>query len=161
MNDTQLQLSNQICFPLYSASRLMTQAYKPHLDELGITYPQYLVLMVLWENDGLTVNQISGKLLLKTNTLSPLLKRMEHMKLLKRSRSKEDERTVIIELTTEGKQLKTKALPIPEKLVAELKSDKIEFEDLLALKDTLCELISVLNTKKVVLENQSVEPIKK
>lgn len=161
MNDTQLQLSNQICFPLYSASRLMTQAYKPHLDELGITYPQYLVLMVLWENDGLTVNQISGKLLLKTNTLSPLLKRMEHMKLLKRSRSKEDERTVIIELTTHGKQLKTKALPIPEKLVAELKSDKIEFEDLLALKDTLCELISVLNTKKVVLENQSVEPIKK
>lgn len=161
MNDTQLQLSNQICFPLYSASRLMTQAYKPHLDELGITYPQYLVLMVLWENDGLSVNQITGKLLLNTNTLSPLLKRMEHMKLLKRSRSKEDERTVIIELTPHGKQLKSKALPIPEKLVAELKSDKIEFEDLLKLKDTLCELISVLNTKKVVSENQSVEPIKK
>jgi uncharacterized membrane protein len=77
MNDAQLKLSSQICFPLYSASRLITKAYKPYLDEMGITYPQYLVLLVLWENDGLYVNQITEKLLLSTNTLSPLLKRME------------------------------------------------------------------------------------
>jgi hypothetical protein len=75
MNDAQLKLSSQICFPLYSASRLITKAYKPYLDEMGITYPQYLVLLVLWENDGLYVNQIT-ELLLSTNTLSPLL-RME------------------------------------------------------------------------------------
>lgn len=155
MNDTQLQLSNQICFPLYSASRLVTQAYKPHLDELGLTYPQYLVLLVLWENDGLSVNQITEKLLLKTNTLSPMLKRMEQMQVLRRSRSKRDERTVIIQLTAHGKQLKTKAVAIPEKLVAEFKSDKIEFEDMLRLKDTLCELIDVLSNKNSVLQNHS------
>ena len=105
MNDTQLLLSNQICFPIYSVSRLITKAYKPFLDELGITYPQYLVLMVLWENDGISVNQITQKLLLNTNTLSPLLKRMEKMQLLERSRSIEDERSVIIQLTTKGKKL--------------------------------------------------------
>jgi hypothetical protein len=75
MNDAQLKLSSQICFPF--RFRLITKAYKPYLDEMGITYPQYLVLLVLWENDGLYVNQITEKLLLSTNTLSPLLKRME------------------------------------------------------------------------------------
>lgn len=82
MDDSQLQLSNQICFPLYSGSRLITKAYKPFLDEMGITYPQYLVLMVLWENDNLSVNQITEKLFLNTNTVSPLLKRMEKMNLI-------------------------------------------------------------------------------
>jgi len=147
MNDTQLQLGNQICFPIYSASRLITKAYKPYLDKLGITYPQYLVLMVLWENDGLSVNQITEKLLLNTNTLSPLLKRMEKMELIQRSRCTEDERSVIIKLTANGKQLKTKALPIPEKLIAEIVTDQIQLEDMLQLKDTLCELITVLSNK--------------
>ena len=147
MNDTQLQLGNQICFPIYSASRLITKAYKPYLDKLGITYPQYLVLMVLWENDGLSVNQITEKLLLNTNTLSPLLKRMEKMELIQRSRCTEDERSVIIKLTANGKQLKTKALPIPEKLIAEIVTDQIQMEDMLQLKDTLCELITVLSNK--------------
>lgn len=148
MNDTQLHLENQICFPIYSASRLITKAYKPYLDELGITYPQYLVLMVLWENDKLSVNQITEKLLLNTNTLSPLLKRMEKMELIQRSRCTEDERSVIIKLTATGKQLKTKALPIPEKLIAELVTDQIPLEDMLQLKDTLCELITVLSNKR-------------
>ncbi len=147
MNDTQLQLSNQICFPLYTVSRLITKAYKPYLDKLGITYPQYLVLMVLWENDGLSVHQISEKLLLKTNTLSPLLKRMEKMQLLQRNRSVQDERSVMIQLTANGKKLKTKALPIPEKLFTDLTSDKIQTEDMLRLKDTLCELIAELTNK--------------
>lgn len=148
MIDTQLQLANQICFPIYSASRLITKAYKPYLDELGITYPQYLVLMVLWENDRLSVNQITEKLLLNTNTLSPLLKRMEKMKLIQRSRCTEDERSVIIKLTATGKQLKTKALPIPEKLIAEILTDQIQLEDMLQLKDTLCALITVLSNKR-------------
>ena len=90
MDDKQLLLSSQICYPLYSASRLITKAYKPYLDKMGLTYPQYLVLMVLWENDGLSVNQITEKLLLNTNTLSPLLKRMEKMELIQRNRSSED-----------------------------------------------------------------------
>lgn len=148
MEDTQLQLSNQICFPIYSASRLITKAYKPHLDKLGLTYPQYLVLMVLWENDGLSVNQITEKLLLNTNTLSPLLKRMEKMGLVERNRSSEDERSVIVQLTDNGKRLKLKALPIPGKLFAELISEKINIEDMLKLKDILCELTSVLTNKR-------------
>ena len=145
MNDTQLLLSNQICFPIYSVSRLITKAYKPFLDELGITYPQYLVLMVLWENDGISVNQITQKLLLNTNTLSPLLKRMEKMQLLERSRSIEDERSVIIQLTTKGKKLQKNAVPIPEKLIRELLTDQIQMEDILQLKNTLCQLISAMS----------------
>jgi len=145
MNESQLLLSNQICFPIYSVSRLITKAYKPFLDELGITYPQYLVLMVLWENDGISVNQITQKLLLNTNTLSPLLKRMEKMQLLERSRSIEDERSVIIQLTTKGKKLQKNAVPIPEKLIRELLTDQIQMEDILQLKNTLCQLISAMS----------------
>ena len=84
MNSPQLLLRNQVCFPIYSVSRLITKAYKPFLDKMGITYPQYLVLMVLWENDALNINQVTEKLLLNTNTLSPLLKRMEKLELLER-----------------------------------------------------------------------------
>lgn len=159
MNENQLLLENQICFPLYATSRLITKAYKPYLDELGLTYPQYLVLMVLWENNGLTVNQISEKLYLNTNTLSPLLKRMEQMQLLQRNRSKEDERSVIIELCSLGKELKTKALPIPESLFSELVSDDIKKEDMMRLKDTLCELVSVLSHKKCPSESPKSKSI--
>ena len=147
MDDKQLLLSSQICYPLYSASRLITKAYKPYLDKMGLTYPQYLVLMVLWENDGLSVNQISKRLLLNTNTLSPLLKRMEKMEILQRNRSSEDERSVIVQLTESGKKLKAKALPIPEKLFVEVISDKINIDDILKLKDTLSELVEVLSNK--------------
>lgn len=147
MDDKQLQLSSQICFPIYTASRLITKAYKPYFDEMGITYPQYLVLMVLWENNEISVNQITEKLLLNTNTLSPLLKRMEKRELLERNRSSEDERSVIIKLTEKGKLLKTKAHPIPEKLIMELVSDNIKIEDMFKLKDILNELILVLNHK--------------
>ena len=91
MSNEQLKLSNQICFPLYSASRLITQAYQPYLDKMGITYPQYLVLMVLWENDEISVNDVAKKLILKTNTISPLLQRMAKQELIERNRSSEDE----------------------------------------------------------------------
>ena len=147
MKEGKLLLSSQICFPIYSVSRLLTKAYKPHLEELGITYPQYLVLMVLWENDKVSVNQITEKLLLNTNTMSPLLKRMEKMELVNRARSQEDERIVIIALTDKGRELKTKALPIPDRLFDEIVTDKIEIDDMLKLKDTLCDLITVLTVK--------------
>jgi len=150
MKEEKLLLSNQICFPVYSVSRLLTKAYKPHLEELGITYPQYLVLMVLWENDKVSVNQITEKLLLNTNTMSPLLKRMEKMDLVHRARSKEDERIVIIALTHKGRELKKKALPIPDRLFDEIVTDKIEIDDMLKLKNTLCDLISVLTVKNEV-----------
>ena len=147
MDDQRLLLRNQICFPLYSTSRLITKAYKPYLEKLGLTYPQYLVLLVLWENDGLSVNQLTEKLLLNSNTLSPLLKRMEKMELLKRNRSSKDERSVIVQLTESGKELKQKALHIPEYLFKELLSDNIKIEDMLKLKDILSDLILVLTNK--------------
>ena len=145
MDNTQLQLSNQICFPIYSVSRLITKAYKPYLNEMGLTYPQYLVPMVLWENDSISINQISEKLLLNTNTLSPLLKRMEKMKLLQRNRSSKDERNVIVELIEKGTNLKTQATPIPEKLIKILLTENIKLAEVLQLKDVLNEWISILS----------------
>lgn len=112
--DDLLKLENQICFPLYVASRMITRAYQPLLDELGITYPQYLVLLVLWEKDAQTVNEIAQSLYLNTNTITPLLKRMEKMEVITRTRSKADERKVLIELTEAGKNMKAKAYCIPE-----------------------------------------------
>ena len=145
MESPQLKLSKQICFPIYSVSRLITKAYKPYLEVLGVTYPQYLVLMVLWENDSLTVNQITEKLLLNTNTLSPLLKRMEKMELLQRNRSSNDERSVIIQLTDKGKQLKIQAMPIPEKLINTLLKENVSMDDVIQVKDMLCDWIRILS----------------
>ncbi|WP_339920329.1 MarR family transcriptional regulator [uncultured Flavobacterium sp.] len=152
MDDAQLKLSNQVCFPIYSASRLITKAYKPYLDEMGITYPQYLVLMVLWENDILSVNQITEKLLLNTNTLSPLLKRMERMQLLQRNRSESDERSVIVQLTEKGKNLKDQAKPIPDQLIKILLTENIKISDVLQLKEMLNEWIKILTEDNKNLE---------
>ncbi len=140
----ELKLSNQVCFPLYSASRLMTKAYKPLLDEIGITYPQYLVLLVLWENDAISVNQITEKLMLNTNTISPLLKRMEKLKLIERTRNSEDERCVTIQLTDAGKELKEKASLIPNQMLQILLSENIELTEVLKLKEMLNIWIDVL-----------------
>ena len=144
MEFEQLKLSNQLCFPIYAASRLITREYQPHLDKLGITYPQYLVLMVLWENDGLTVNEIAGKLILNTNTVTPLLKRMETMKIITRTRSGEDERKVLVRLTQKGKDMRVQAASIPLGLVKELENSPVSTEKLLELKGTLYELIGFL-----------------
>ncbi len=148
MDDSQLKLSNQICFPIYSVSRLITKAYKPFLDKMEITYPQYLVLMVLWEKDEITVNQITEKLLLNTNTLSPMLKRMEKMEIIERNRCQEDERSVIIKLTQKGKELKNQAILIPDQLVKLLVTENIKLDDMIQLKNLLNEWISVLSENK-------------
>lgn len=145
MDSPQLLLSNQVCFPIYSVSHLITKAYKPYLDEMGITYPQYLVLLVLWENDNLSVNQITEKLLLNTNTISPLLKRMEKLELLQRNRSSKDERSVIVQLTKKGKQLKIQAKLIPNKLIEVLLTDTIQLKDVIQVKNMLNEWIKVLS----------------
>ena len=144
MNYEQLRLDNQICFPIYVASRLFVREYQPYLDELDITYPQYLVLMVLWEKDQLTVGEIAAKLLLNTNTITPLLKRMESQGLIDRQRSGTDERKVIVALTTQGKELQTAAAHIPEQFVSGLLSNAMTLEDLKRLKDTLSILIDQL-----------------
>lgn len=143
----QLKLNNQLCFPVYAASRLITREYQPFLDKLGITYPQYLVLLVLWEKDAITVNEISQKLILNSNTITPLLKRMESQGIITRQRSGSDERKVIIQLTEKGVQMQKEAVKIPEELGSEIISEAMSVEDLLALKEKLYVIINYLNKK--------------
>lgn len=145
MTYEQLKLDNQLCFPIYAASRLITRAYQPHLDALGITYPQYLVLMVLWETDGLSVHDISVRLILNTNTLTPLLKRMEAQGLVTRTRSSQDERVVRIQLSAKGKALREEAADIPLRLNERLQESNLNLEQLLELKANLHRLIQFLS----------------
>lgn len=152
--EEQLKLDNQICFPIYSVSRLITRAYKPYLEKLGLTYPQYLVLLVLWEENNLSVNKIGQKLLLNTNTLSPLIKRMEKNKLLTRTRSKDDERTVLVSLTEKGLSLKEKASPIPQDLLNTLLNDDVELSDVILLKKTLDSWINILSEDSENITNK-------
>ena len=140
----QLKLGNQLCFPVCAASRLITREYQPFLDRLGITYPQYLVLMILWEEDGMPVNDIAKKLILNTNTITPLLKRMEQQGFVKRKRSREDERKVMVQLTAKGKELQEEASVIPEKLAGRLAEGKLKTDDLVRLKEMLDSMIRSL-----------------
>jgi len=122
----QLKLENQLCFPLYTASRLVVRSYTPLLKKLAITYPQYLVMLVLWEHKTLAVTQITKFLLLDTSTLTPLLKRLEKMNLIWRRRSEADERVVMIGLTEKGEELRQEASLIPSQLVEGLKFSEEE-----------------------------------
>lgn len=140
-SDQPLLLGNQLCFAVYSTAHAFNRFYKPLLDRLGLTYPQYLVMLVLWEQDGLPVKEIGERLFLDSGTLTPLLKRMETAGLVKRTRSTEDERQVIVALTAQGAALKEKARNLPlsilaasECSVAELAALKKEVE---ALRDKL------------------------
>jgi DNA-binding MarR family transcriptional regulator len=112
------RLDDQLCFALYAASRAMTSAYQPLLDELGVTYPQYLVMLVLWEQDGARVSQIGERLHLDSATLTPLLKRLEARGAIERRRSSVDERVVEVFLTAEGKRLKKRAAAVPHAMFA-------------------------------------------
>lgn len=109
----ELLLDNQVCFALHSTSLLMTKVYKPLLQALGLTYPQYLAMLVLWEQDGLTVGEISQRLLTDPGSLTPLLKRLESEGLLKRTRSRDDERVVLVQLTDKGRDLRDEASKVP------------------------------------------------
>jgi DNA-binding MarR family transcriptional regulator len=116
--DQALLLNNQLCFALYSTSLAMTKLYKPLLDELGLTYPQYLVMLVLWERDGLMVSELGERLALDSGTLTPLLKRLEAAELVSRVRDLEDERRVRVTLTAAGRKLKARARKIPGCILA-------------------------------------------
>ena len=137
-----LKLENQICFPLYAASRQITALYKPLLEKMALTYPQYLVMMVMWEYEHRTVKQLGGLLLLDSGTLTPLLKRMEEQGWLSRTRSLDDERVVNISLTNAGRKLKTKALAIPRQLACNI---GMEEKDLQTLQFLLLKMMNTLN----------------
>jgi len=141
MTYEQLKLSNQICFPVYAASRLIIRQYQPLLEALGLTYPQYLVLMILWEQGPQSVGDISRRLILNTNTLTPLLKRLEAQGLITRRRAAEDERMVMVSLTAESEQLKHTAARIPETLAEGLMESDFEPAALFELKRLLEDLI--------------------
>ena len=144
MDYEQLKLDNQLCFRLYTAARLTTGAYHPYLAPLGITYPQYLVLLVLWENGSLPVNDIAHRLMLETNTITPLLQRMEKAALVKRSKGKEDSRQRIVSLTKKGTALREQAKHIPECLSAEIVKKLGSADDIVRMVPVLDKLIEGL-----------------
>lgn len=144
----QLKLENQICFPFYAMSRLIIRGYQPYLEKLGITYPQYLVLLVLWEKDHVSVQYITEKLILNTNTVTPLLKRMESMGLISRQKAKDDERKVMVSLTKEGQELKISAAQIPQKLLENMGDVAIELEDLVAMRNKIQDWIGCMGSSQ-------------
>lgn len=143
MADDALRLDNQLCFALYAASRALTRAYAPLLEPLGITYPQYIVFLSLWERDGRPVNELGTCLALDSGTLTPLLKRLEQRGLVERRRDTKDERVVKIFLTAEGKALRTKAKRIPPVIAQKSGFDATDPKQLAALARLRDELKSL------------------
>ena len=140
--DAPLLLDNQICFAVYSTAHAFNRVYKPLLDRLGLTYPQYLVMLVLWERDGVPVKDIGERLFLDSGTLTPLLKRLEAAQLIKRTRSTEDERQVLIALTPQGQALREKARAVPQSILA---ASACSIAELSAMKNELVALRDRLN----------------
>ena len=135
-------LDDQLCFALYAASRAVTARYRPMLDELGLTYPQYLVMMLLWETDHQTVGQLGSRLALDSGTLSPLLKRLTAAGLVTRHRRVEDERSVSIALTDAGHELQGKALAVSEEMIGAIGFPTTEFEELMQRLRLLTERVN-------------------
>jgi len=129
-----LLLNKQVCFALYSTLHAMNKIYRPLLARLGLTYPQYLVMLILWERDALTVSEIGERLFLDSATLTPLLKRLEARRLIARERSTEDERQVIVSVTKAGQALKSTVAEVPEALLA---AAQCSAEELMGIKDSL------------------------
>ncbi len=141
----ELKLSNQVCFRLYTASRLVIQAYTPFLTRLGITYPQYLVLMVLWEHDKQPVNDIAHRLHLETNTVTPLLQRMEKQGIVVRQRGEADKRQQIVSLTEKGRAMEEEAFGvIPEGMAEKLAPCPLAIGDYQSLAQGLDSIIETL-----------------
>lgn len=138
-NDNYFLLEDHLCFSLYACSRAILRYYRPYLDKLNLTYPQYLVLLVLWENDQRTVKELGEALDLDSGTLTPLLKRMEANQLVERRREPSDERVVTVRLTEEGRQLREKATCIPKALL-----EKIDLapQEMNTLNETIKKLLA-------------------
>ncbi|CAG2155020.1 Organic hydroperoxide resistance transcriptional regulator [Cupriavidus campinensis] len=143
--DDWLRLDQQLCFALYSTSLAMTKIYKPILGELGLTYPQYLVMLVLWETDKLTVSALGERLTLDSGTLTPLLKRLEVAGLVTRARDEEDERRVLVSLTDAGRRLRASAEGIPEKMLC---ATQCSIEEIQTLTARLHEMRTTLDNAR-------------
>ena len=143
----QFKLDNQLCFRLYTASRLLTQAYHPLLSSHGLTYPQYLVLLVLWEKDAQPVNDIAKRLKLETNTITPLLKRMEAEGILERKKGETDARQMIVSLTRKGKELQKKLADVPFTVGEAVMCRSVTPETAPELMQMLDDIIAKLNCR--------------
>ena len=138
LKDEMLKLDNQLCFAIYACSKEIIKGYRPFLDNLGLTYTQYITLLALWEKDGVTVKELGHRLYLDSGTLTPLLKKLEASNLIVRIRDKEDERNVIIKLTEEGRNKKLSAECIPSKL---LETTKLSPEKLGKIRESMKALL--------------------
>lgn len=136
-----LKLSKQLCFPLYACSREMIKLYKPFLDELGLTYTQYITLMVLWEHKAMTVKALGQELYLDSGTLTPLLKKLEEKGLVTRRRSDLDERNLIVTITELGESMRDRALHIPEEMAKCVNLPKEDIRDLYRMLHQLLEYV--------------------
>lgn len=141
-----LKLSEQLCFPLYATSRMITRLYQPLLESLDITYPQYLVMLVLWEENELSVGKLGERLYLNTNTLTPMLKKMQGKGLLTKQRSTDDERTVFISLTTKGRQMKNDASCIPVDVVNNI---SMPVDELTSIREQMWNLLKSFDKNKI------------
>jgi len=142
-----LFLENQLCFPLYATSRLTTRVYSPYLKAIDLSYPQYLVMMLLWEEDKIPLQKISTRLYLDSNTLSPLLQRMETKGLILTKKNPQDERSRIIALSPKGQALKLEAIKIPKQIVGAFRGSNLDAEELKQFQKTLHRLLNALSEK--------------
>ena len=136
-----LKLSRQLCFPLYACSREMIKLYKPYLDELGLTYTQYITMMVLWEHKAMTVKALGQELYLDSGTLTPLLKKLEEKGLVTRRRSAQDERNLIVTITELGESMKDRALHIPAEMTKCVNLPKEDIRDLYRMLYQMLEIV--------------------
>ena len=136
-----LKLSNQLCFPLYACSREMIKLYKPYLDELGLTYTQYITMMVLWEHKAMTVKSLGQELYLDSGTLTPLLKKLEEKGLVTRRRSDKDERNLIVTITESGEAMKDRALHIPAEMAKCVNLPKDDIRNLYRMLHQMLEIV--------------------
>lgn len=144
----QLKLDNQLCFRLYTAARLVTSSYTPFFKEVGITYPQYLVLMILWEQDNRFIGEITERLGLETNTVTPLLQRMEKQGLIVRQKSQADTRQRIISLSKDGKRLEEQLKDVPNCMAKEIVCNGMTIDELKQLVPLLDKFIGILTNNK-------------
>lgn len=143
--EEKFRLENQLCFRLYTASRLLTQAYRPLLSGHGLTYPQYLVLLVLWEKDAQPVNDIARRLMLETNTVTPLLKRMEAEGMVTRTQGKSDARQMIVKLTGKGRAMQDELTNVPETVGSAVLCERVTPDSVPSLFDILDGIIEQLS----------------
>lgn len=144
---SELYLENQLCFPLYAASRLTTKLYTPLLRKLDLTYPQYLVMLTLWQYKSLSVKEIGEKLHLESNTLTPLIKRLSEKELVTKQRSTHDERTVVISLSNKGQELKAKASNIPNKMSSIFSDLQLSTQEIEAFREQLNKIVKELENR--------------